>query len=571
MTLRARPSLALGIFALATLWLGPAAPAEAQALPTIYVSTTADVAGGLAQQPCDAESPCPLRRAIVTAQDELTGAFVTACFDPVEVPGARPCPEGRMPLRKSDPGYNASLDKWVIRLTNPLPILMIGQRTFVDFRFGYGLANWRGPQDNKIIIDATGSGMDHAFALESVNNILAGFDIRGDFVTAAIQIRPSVRSDDSAFNQIGPGVVFSHMPSGKGIKILGKETHDNKVFGIWCGVYGDGTQVSALADDCIHMDQGTYANIIGDLEDPNILAASEGSGLRIEDFEQPGIELPPTRINEIRGNWLGLDATGQQSYGLETGVTFIHAPENRIIENVISNKRGAGIRLFEPMTGTLILDNIIGGDPTGQECRSNAEVGLWMVSGVSETRVEGNRIMCNRGGIFLQASSTRDNVFTGNLIFGNLSGKPITLSSGANRGVKPPVITELAPGRVAGTACPDCVVEVFSDPERQAAFFEGSTTADAEGNFLFQKPEGFQAEWISATLTDGNNTSELSAPRQVDGGGPTPPISPTPSPSPTGQATVPTPTPTPTGPAPTEDPDRRPVYLPWLARNATGG
>jgi len=558
-----------GALALAAVRL--AGSSVAQALPTIYVNSTTDAPLSANDNPCQDGEPCSLRRAIRTAQLETTGAFVTACFDPAEVPGARECPAGKQPLRKTDPNYDAKLDRWVIRLTNPRPILMTARLTFVDFR---RMLTWNGPQDNKIIIDAGGTGMSHAFAMESQNNILAGFEIRGDFDSAAVLVRPDILLDPARNNQIGPGVVFAHMPSGKGVRIAGQQAFNNKVFGIWCGISGDGTEVSPLEDDCIYLEEGTHGNVIGDVNNPNILAASNGSGLRIEDIVVSGREDPPTRDNEIRGNWLGLDAQGNQIDGLFTGVTIVRSSDNRIIENVISNKKGSGVRLAEAMSNTLILNNIIGGDPTGEACRGNLRYGVWIVSGPQSVRIEGNRIICNNNdGIFLQGANTRDVTITGNTITRH-PGPPITLNLGANHGVQPPKLARATNALVTGTACPGCTVEVFSDEYRQAAHFEGTAMADQTGAFRFEPPSGLRAQFVTATATDGLSTSELSAAIMVtDFSTPTRRV-PTSTRTPTvvGQPTTPTPaTPTPQpvthtpSPGATRTPGSR-AFLPWAER-----
>lgn len=570
-TLRPGAALAAACCAVVISATGTASSSHAQGgIPTIFVNTTQDIVPSSVDEICTDTNTCSLRLAIRTGQIEETGAFVTACFDPAEVPGAKECPPGKRPLRKSDPNYDPETGRWVIKIQNRQPIQMTARQTFVDFK---RMLTWRGPQDNRVVIDAS-IGMEHLFGLESETNILSGFEVRGTFESAAILIQPNLRRDPAKNNQIGPGVVFTDITKGVGVRILGTEAFNNKVFGIWCGVTGDGTVVRAIKEDCIYIEQGAFGNVIGDVENPNVLAAADGSGLRIEQIRIPGLTIEPTRNNEIRGNWLGLDATGASSYGLETGVTFIGSPGNRIIENVISNRRGTGIRLAEPMSGTVLIDNIIGGDPTGQLCRGNSGYGLWLVSGPQDTEIKGNQLLCNdKGGIFLQATNTRNITITENRITRN-AGKPITLSQGANRGVRVPRITSASRTVIAGTACPGCKVEVFSDPDREAETFEGSTTADEAGAFRFEKAAGFAAEWLTVTATDGLNTSELAESVKASDATPgratpTPTATPTPiDATPTGSPSAQTPT---TGATPTPSPTRTAtdgIYLPWLARAA---
>jgi hypothetical protein len=104
------------------------------------------------------------------------------------------------------------------------------------------------------------------------------------------------------------------------------------------------------------------------------------------------------------------------------------------------------------------------------------------------------------------------------------------------------VITTGSATQVSGTACPNCTVEVFSDAEDEGAIYEGTTTANASGNWTLTKPGGLAGPYVTATATDGGgNTSEFSAPVSVPEITPTATVSPSPTvtPSPTATATQP--------------------------------
>jgi hypothetical protein len=122
---------------------------------------------------------------------------------------------------------------------------------------------------------------------------------------------------------------------------------------------------------------------------------------------------------------------------------------------------------------------------------------------------------------------------------------------------------------VSGTACPGCIVEIFSDDEDEGRIYEGAVTADGSGDWAWTRiPTG---RYVTATATDGDgNTSAFSAPVAVP--------EPTPTSTPTATATAtmtPSPTPTPTStptstPTPTATPTAGPcpdAYEPddeWL-------
>ncbi|MCB9175697.1 MAG: right-handed parallel beta-helix repeat-containing protein [Caldilineae bacterium] len=553
-------ALALGI---ALTALAPARPALAQAV--VYVNTTEDSRIDTFE-PCVPGGRCGLRSAIRTAQLEVAGAIVRACFDPAEVPGARACPPGAVPIRKSDPGYDPRIDRWVIKLADPNPIEMNVRQTFVDLRQGL---DWKSPADNKFVIDASGLDIDHVFAMESDRNILAGFEIRGSFTRSAILIRGGRTRDESRFNQVGPGVIFANMPAGSGVHIVSKDTNQNRIIGNWCGITGDGTQVSPLTDDCVYLEQGTTKNVIGDASPGgrNIFAAtSEGAGVRIEDSEFVGLDVR-TRDNVIEYNWFGLDAAGEATEGLDSGLVLVWSPNNKVSHNVISNSRNAGVAVFNVLTGTLISDNIIGGGPDGSTCRGNKGDGVFMISGPSLSRIERNRVVCNAGnGVTLQGPNTVDNVISENSIR-SVGGKPISLLSDANRKIKPPTLGDVSETSLTGTACAGCTVEVFSDNDRQAQYFEGRVVADASGAFVLDKPEGWQGRYVTASQSRDGNGSELATAKLVGNIGRR-------TPTPTGA--VPTWTPavseTP-GPSASPSPTPRPqltfthrIHLPILAR-----
>jgi parallel beta-helix repeat protein len=129
-------------------------------------------------------------------------------------------------------------------------------------------------------------------------------------------------------------------------------------------------------------------------------------------------------------------------------------------------------------------------------------------------------------GVSLDGATDR-NTITENSIHANAE-KGISLGAGTNEDIEPPaiegkglkaieeigsVITGGGGGGVGvfGTACANCVVEVFSDFEAQGRLFLGATTADGDGDWSLS---GFlSGPNITATATDANgNTSEFSAP-----------------------------------------------------------
>lgn len=97
-TLRPGAALAAACCAVVISATGTASSSHAQGgIPTIFVNTTQDIVPSSVDEICTDTNTCSLRLAIRTGQIEETGAFVTACFDPAEVPGAKECPPASGP------------------------------------------------------------------------------------------------------------------------------------------------------------------------------------------------------------------------------------------------------------------------------------------------------------------------------------------------------------------------------------------------------------------------------------------------------------------------------------------
>lgn len=558
--------VAMAGFAGSGAWHAPEATAQA----AIFVNSTADPPNPREECAEDAAT-CTLRGALLFVQQQERGGIIRACFDPAEVPGAAPCPPGKKPLTKRDPGYDETLGKWVIKQRTERAFLLTENGTIMDFRQGL---TWNSPADNRIILEPGLPNTEAAFQVVSENNVVAGIEFRGAFSVAAIYLPGGTFGEASANNQIGPGNIFAGITRGAGVKLSGEVTFGNRVFGNWCGITGDGSVRSAVHEDCIQLDQGTYGNVIGDraVENRNVFAASElGSGVVVEG--------PETHDTEIRGNWFGMDFTGAQRIGLKSGIQLVYTPiDTRIIGNVISGNDNAGIALFDAIEDVLIEDNIIGADPDGERCIPNIGFGIALQGGPRGTRIVRNHILCNNaGGILAQGGGTQNNLFTENRITRN-NGHAIDTIQGAHAGILLPVIDLATRTTVRGAACPSCRVEVFSDPDKEAAVYEGVVTAGSDGRFSFEKAAGFAHDNVTVTASNDVVTSALSAAVVVSGGPePTTPTVETPA-TPTATAETPETPPTPTSATPSPTPCTGPecapastLYLPWTGSRASTG
>jgi hypothetical protein len=533
--------------ALALLAIGPAAPARAQ--PVYFVNTTEDMQFFAGH--CLPGQVCPFRSAIVKAQD--IGAVVTACFE-----GAEGCPPTASPLTRGDAGYDSATDTWQIRFNEEdfRPFLLDKSGAKVDFT-RYVPGGWQSPADTKIVLD-TGTNItyNHMFLFDGgFDNQLAGFQVRGKFETAAILLRNGAQD-----NQFGPGLVLAGIGQGAGIRMTGAGTQGNVVVGIWCGLRGDGSIVDPVQDDCVQIQNGSTDNRIGGPapEDRNVLSASaQGAGIRLEH--------DATRDNVIEGNYIGTDPSGTVARGNQSGIGIMeHASDTTIRGNLISGNVTQGIFAVNASTefgrtSTELRDNTIGADASGDRPLGNGNCGVLLDGLSKDVEIGHNRIWFNEAcGVSICGERTRNNTVTENSITQN-GGAAIQVCSGANEGVEPPEIVSAIQTRANGTACPGCRVEVFSDLLDQAEVFEGAVVADDQGTWVLDNPEGFTHRRLTATSTDGLNTSGLSAVRVISRGT----VEPSPTPGDT-----PTPTPTPTiGPSPTDAPTFSTVFLPVLSKD----
>jgi hypothetical protein len=101
-----------------------------------------------------------------------------------------------------------------------------------------------------------------------------------------------------------------------------------------------------------------------------------------------------------------------------------------------------------------------------------------------------------------------ENTISANSIHDN-TGKGIENIDGGNTEPVAPVVSDT--GSANGTACPECVVDVFSDSEDEGRVYHGTVTAGIDGSWSIS--DALAGPFMTATATDlDGNTSEFSAP-----------------------------------------------------------
>jgi hypothetical protein len=260
--------------------------------------------------------------------------------------------------------------------------------------------------------------------------------------------------------------------------------------------------------------------------------------------------------NLIANNWIGVTKSG---VALTTnpfnGGVSIFESFNALVGNTIrnavtmSNNRGN-------VAETVVIGNILGrgtlpqppatqpgvrldmawrtfvGGPTPAERNSisGTTTGIWIQApGIDRTFILGNDIRSSAIGIDVGPAAS--SVVQGNVITQNVRG--VTVSAPTNllrrnsiyantvRGIEasasgiplPPTLTEVMLEKVRGTTCARCTVDIYSDSGSQGQWYEGTTTADANGSFLFTPATVLRGSNVTATATDGaSSTSAFSAP-----------------------------------------------------------
>lgn len=346
--------------------------------------------------------------------------------------------------------------------------------------------------------------------------------------------------------------------NGRGLDIAANTASFNTVAGNYIGTDVTGTSAIPNTDWGILIEVGGRNNIIGGTtpEERNIISGNP-SGVTVSDYG--------SSQNTIIGNFIGTDVTGTKPLPNHGGSGIFQSMYNRIggtrpgEANLIGANNDKGIRIF----GIGAVHAIVLGNTIGSSAESATPLPNMMaifVDGGTHSLIggigqgSGNSLVDNNMGIEVSFAGTANNWIAGNQISGNNQGgitvdnyasdnflvrnvitdsnpgilitqgqgnrlhansisanefAGIEIREGGNLELAAPVISQAASEGISGTACPNCIVEIFSDPQDQGLVYEGFVQADAEGNFVFS--QAVQGPMVTATATDLlGNTSQFS-------------------------------------------------------------
>jgi titin len=495
-----------------------------------------------------------LREAILLA----TGELAVADLDSGEADnvGKRPGPDSSDTII-FDPSVFPASGGGTISPATPLPALSAGSDTIDGYRAG-------------VTIDGVNQSVE-CVVISSSDNAVKGLQIKN--CLAGVVIQPGAQGNVIGGSATGEGNVVS--ANDEGIVIGGAGADGNVVRGNLIGVDASGS--SPLSNrNGVHIYAEARGNIIGgsDPGDRNIISGNTGVGITIRGSANvvqgnyigtdasgtgaipngmEGIWIAPggqdniiggssagernvisgndlfglsisglgATGNVVKGNYIGLDASGSAALANGHGLVIDGGAQNNVIggsasgEGNVISANGTGLLIREARTsGNTIIGNYIGTDASGSQPLGNA-LGIWILKGAHHNAIgatgpgEGNVILDSKlFGVHIEGPDSVGNTIRGNSFHSNGS-QGIQTTDGGNGELKPPIVTGVSP--VTGTACPNCTVDIYSDSGSEGAVYEGSTVADGNGGFTFEG--SLSGPNITATATDGDgNTSAFSRP-----------------------------------------------------------
>jgi parallel beta-helix repeat protein len=306
-----------------------------------------------------------------------------------------------------------------------------------------------------------------------------------------------------------------------GVQLFGLLTDDNQVSGNRIGTTADGNASLLNAYAGVYIHESASGNLVGGAEAGmgNLISGFDCE----EEFGFRGIIITtysgqPAVNNHVIGNLIGVNAAGSQAIPNRGGIHLDGLITGSVIrDNVISGNRTTGIYLHAT-TGILIKNNNIGLTADRSSPLPNGLCGVFLSEAPKNMVGPGNIIANHYYGVAIFYETSVGNTITQNSIynvFGN-ADKHIGFFEMEAPLVDAPVLTGWDGSTLTGTACAECVVEVFANPnsEQSGRTYLGTTTA--AGNGIFSYTAGMGYTYLTATATNGEGTtSEFSNSLQV--------------------------------------------------------
>jgi hypothetical protein len=315
----------------------------------------------------------------------------------------------------------------------------------------------------------------------------------------------------------------------------------------------------------IIIESGASNTVIGGTQ-PEMRNIISGSDLGIV-FSDPN-----TYQNSVIGNYIGTDISGTRAIPNNTGLTIWTVSYNRVggsapgEGNLISgNQTGISLNGYG-VTDNIILGNSIGVDASGTKLLMNGtgiaiNMGQKHITIGGFTSTEGNRIAAKDIGLRISDPGIEYNYIAGNTIsntsvagiyfenhssnnyaqgnsFSDMSSNALRVDYGSgnqfranlftmkaadailllengNLNLAAPEISSAATYSISGTACPNCLVEIYAVLDNTIRY-AGKIVADANGAFQWERCDAIEGKQVVALAIDADgNTSAFSNPASL--------------------------------------------------------
>jgi parallel beta-helix repeat protein len=361
------------------------------------------------------------------------------------------------------------------------------------------------------------------------------------------------------------------MPNATGICVDGGSNHNpfinnvlsgNKAYGMF--IVTTGSDSNVVAGNCfgtnaagtaavpnqsgLLLGGGTKYNIIGgeNSADKNIFSGNTFDGILLADTG--------TMYNQIRGNYIGTDHTGNNPIPNDLGIGISTKSGNNIIDtNLISGNISYGIIVFEHSNYNVITRNKMGVNADATSPITSGNAGIVITVGSCHNNIGGvglGNVIANHdtAGVVINDPDCRWNRISENRIYNNQildidlypygvnANDANDADNGANDLMNYPTITSavnVGPttqinGTLDFSGPTNVKVEIFKS--NNSNFFQhggaieyiGSTLVNPDGTWSFSTNLISSADVITATATDTmGNTSEFNAIQSITVGAPT--------------------------------------------------
>lgn len=344
----------------------------------------------------------PLTNVVTTTADFGPGSLRAAIYYATDHPGTTI----RFDIPAGDPGYSNGV--YTIRLTGMLPPL-VADGTVIDGSTQPGFAG-----NPLVLVDASHiipeTFTSNTFLIYSANNRIKNIAFTG-------------------FNWNGLTLEYA-------------DATNNTISGCWIGLDSTGADAAPNANQGILIQKGASGNIIGGVTAlaRNVISGNSQYGIFITDTNTAG--------NRIVGNYLGTDFSGSNAVpngksgiiiGGGAGGNIVGGGAGTLTRNVISGNTEYGIYLADT-TSNSVFGNFLGVDAGGENALGNALSGIILSSSAHENFVgnlglgTGNVISGNAEyGIVLEGAS--DNTIQQNFIGPGGSGNAAPANDNPDGGI----------------------------------------------------------------------------------------------------------------------------------------